>query len=108
MRSFRPILFTIVPVGQKLVRGVTLYENTWFDHIIVGHPELIDRLEMVEMTIAVPTTIYESSSVAGSLLFYRSGMVDDAGRFLRVVVGTDRSVKSAYFTSEHGGKQRWP
>jgi hypothetical protein len=93
---------------QNLLGAVSLYEDTWLDHIIVRHPELNGRLSMVEETVLAPTAIFASTSVAGSYLLVRNGMVDRAGRLLRVVVGMDRSVRSAYFSSAAGGTQLWP
>lgn len=75
---------------------------------MVRHPELNGKLDMVEATVSAPTAIYASTSVAGSFLFVRNDMVASAGRFLRVVVGTNREVRTAYFTSASGGRQIWP
>jgi hypothetical protein len=107
MRGFRQILFSMRPAGQNLLGTVTLYEDTWLDYIIVRHPELNGRLSMVEETVRAPTAIFASTSVAGSHLLVRNGMVNRAGRLLSFVVGTDRSVRSAYFSSAAGRTQLW-
>ena len=90
------------------MRAVTLHQDTWDTHIIVHHPEMIGFEAEVERVVSMPTAIHASTSVAGSFLFVNSGIVDANGRFLRVAVGADRSVKSAYFSSATGGSQLWP
>jgi hypothetical protein len=108
MRGLQPVLFSHVPAGQNLMRAVTLYEGTWQNHIIVRHPEVSGSLVQVEETVSMPTTIFASSSAAGSFLFVKAGIVDSNGRSLRVVVGADCAVKTAYFSSAPGGSQLWP
>jgi hypothetical protein len=88
--------------------AVTLYQDTWDNHIIVKHPEINGSAAMIEATVENPTAIYESTSVLGSFVFARNGMTDVAGRSLRVIVGADRSVKTAYFSSASAGRKRWP
>src|SRR5260370_42120856 len=105
MRAFRPISFRVVPAGQNLIGAVTLYEDTWLNHIIVRHPELRGSLHMVEETVRPPSRIYASTSVSGSVLFVRNGMVDATGRLLRVRVGADCVGMSAYFTTAPGATQ---
>lgn len=108
MQGFRPVLFTVQPAGQNLIRAVTLYEDTWQTHIIVNHPDVANMLREVELTVHTPTAIYASTSVAGSFLFVKSGIVDSGGRSLRVVVRATGSISSAYFSSAQGGSQLWP
>jgi len=96
------------PAGQKLIRAVTLYEDTWLTHILVRHPEVANRLADIEMIAAHPTSIYASTSGAGSLLFVKSGIVDQTGRSLRVAVKPAGSISTAYFSSAAGGSQVWP
>jgi hypothetical protein len=90
------------------MRSVTLYEDTWFGHILVRHPELSGKLDMVEAAVSAPTAIYASTSIAGSFLFVRNDMIDSTGRFLRVVGRANREVRTVYFTSASGGRQIWP
>lgn len=108
MPRYRPILCGVVPAGQNLVRAVTLYEDTWRNHIVVRHPELNGSLQMLEETVTAPTAIYASTSQAGSFLFVKNGIADAGGRLLRVVVRADLSVSTAYFSSATGGSQLWP
>jgi len=108
MASFRPIIFSVVPASQKLMGAVTLHQDTWDNHITVYHPEMIGLEAKVERVVSTPTAIYASTSAAGSFLFVNTGIVDVTNRFLRVAVGADRSVKSAYFSSATGGSQLWP
>jgi hypothetical protein len=108
MQGFRPVLFTVQPAGQNLIRAVTLYEDTWQTHIIVNHPDVANMLREVELTARAPTVIYASTSVVGSFLFVGSGIVDFGGRSLRVVVRAAGSISSAYFSSAQGGSQLWP
>jgi hypothetical protein len=108
MRGYQHVLFSVRPAGQNLIGDVTLYEDTWQNHIITGHTALVGSLADVEFVVSAPTTIFASTSVAGSYLFVKTGIGDSAGRSLRVAVGADRSVKSAYFSSAPGGSQLWP
>jgi len=108
MAPFRPTIFVVLPAGQRLLGSVTLHQDTWDQHIVIRHPEMSGLVSEVEEVVSTPTAIYASSSTAGSFLFVKAGIVDINGRFLRVAVGADRSVKSAYFTSATGGSQLWP
>ena len=108
MASFRPIIFCVTPAGQTLMGAVTLHQDTWDNHITFYHPEMIGLEGNVERVVSAPSAIYGSTSVAGSFLFVNTGIVDVTKRFLRVAVGADRSVKSAYFSSATGGSQLWP
>jgi hypothetical protein len=108
MASFRPVIFSVIPAGQTLMGAVTLHQDTWDNHITVNHPEMIGLDDKVELVVSTPSAIYASTSMAGSFLFVNTGIVDVTNRFLRVAVGADRSVKSAYFSSATGGSPLWP
>jgi hypothetical protein len=64
MREFRPVVFSIRPAGQNLLRTVTLYEDTWQQHIVVNHPDVAGRLADVELTASMPTVMLSSNSAA--------------------------------------------
>lgn len=74
---------------------------------MVRHPEVAGCLSQVEEIVSAPSNIYASTSQGGGYLFVKQGIVDQGGRFLRVVVGLDKSVKSAYYSSATGS-QLWP
>jgi hypothetical protein len=87
------------------MRSVIPYEDTWFGHVLVRHPELSGKLDIIEAAVSAPIAIYAGTSIAGSFLFVINDMIDSAGPFLRVVVGAKREVRTAYFTSASGGRQ---
>jgi hypothetical protein len=106
----RPYLFILTPADQNIadiVGKVILYSDMWYAHIVIAHPELKNKLFMVEEIITRPSSIYRSSSVAGSFIFTRSEMKDKYGRLLRVVVkpvvGNLSTVSTVYFSKHSGG-----
>lgn len=97
---------------------VSLSMQTWEKHIIAGHPELRDLLNIVTQTLQEPEIVIESASQEGIFLYYRltgRRILRHNDLFMAVVVRRDKQtktgiVKTAYVTKEtkkEGGKLVW-
>jgi hypothetical protein len=78
---------------------VTLYQDTWNDHIIGHHPEMRGREGSVHGALSQPSCVYESSSDPNRAIFISDGIKSQRGSPLAVYV--DRSsatVCSAYYS----------
>lgn len=98
---------SVIPANVRPVQRIVLHEDTWERHILIGHPELIGREQLVEEVVTHPTAIYSSNVLTADYLFVNSRVTDSAGRLLRVVVRAG-IVVSAYYTSATGGRRIWP
>lgn len=83
----------------------TLWDNTWRDHIIKGHPEVIGKLRGVQQTVQRPTLVCEATT-PDYFTFVSHTDVDYSGNPLVVVVSTlDSSGTPAVATAYYGGKK---
>ena len=55
----RPTLVPLFSLPSPLASlgNVTLFKNTWEDHILVGHPEMLGKIDAVQRTIVSPTAV---------------------------------------------------
>jgi hypothetical protein len=108
---FRPLVFevhpTSIPPNRRPVNTVALHENTWEQHILLNHPELQGKEQSVQEVAETPSAVYASNSLVTDYLFVKAGVVDSAGRLLRVVV-RGGVVVTAYYSSATGGRLVWP
>ncbi|MFH1417156.1 MAG: hypothetical protein ABII12_02570 [Planctomycetota bacterium] len=58
---------------DPLRREITLYDRTWFGHIVKGHPEIAEDRLLVEQAVTRPTEIRQSASDPDCRLYYGSG-----------------------------------
>lgn len=96
---------------------VTLYDNTWSDHIELGHPEMAGKQSNVVKTLQSPSYVCEASRPA-YVMFVNQTDVDPTGAPHVVCVSptTDKSgapvVVTSYFDKRYNQpskfKQIWP
>jgi hypothetical protein len=110
--QYRSKIFTTPSPIPRVIKDITLYEDTWDAKIVPKHPEMQDRVQDVEATTISSTSGWESLTVQGNLVFVNESVVDSTGRVLRVAVmpvGICGEVRSAYFSSNlTPGKKIWP
>lgn len=97
MNQNRPILFaanTPLPGLSK----VTLYADTWTDHVLQRHPEMVGRETEVQSVLSTPTTVSTRSGDSHRVLFSKSGVTSPSGSPLIVAVDHDAAtVCTAFF-----------
>lgn len=108
-------IFTVeTPVPE--CRVVTLYEDTWDQHIITGHPEMIGHLGAVEQALVAPTFVCDGN-LGDSFQFVNATPEPDIlSPTIVVVHGVSTGeliVKTAYkgrksHTNTTGKNVRWP
>jgi hypothetical protein len=54
-------------------REITLYEDTWYDHIMEKHRTLAGRLSVVEAAIVRAETVTHDRTSQSRECFYRNG-----------------------------------
>ena len=89
---------------REVLKGrlVTLYEDTWMEHVTLDHPEVASYLEDVQRTIESPNIVYRSGVRPDSEISITMG---DHGQypsaFLSVAVlyekSTEGIVRTAHF-----------
>lgn len=47
----------VLRCADRWGREVILYEDTWYDKILVDHPEVADELDVVELTLTNPDRV---------------------------------------------------
>jgi hypothetical protein len=93
----RKPLFVIATPLEGL-SNVTLYEDTWTDHIVKGHPVMADKQELVRMTTAAPTVITLGTSNQGYMVFVNQAETSSSGSPLTVVIDPrDQIICTAYY-----------
>lgn len=77
---------------------ITLYADTWQDHILVNHPEMAHKLETVREIVRNPTLVCQSATESDRALFMSSAMTSRRGSPLVVAVDArDGTVCTAYY-----------
>ncbi len=91
---------------DPLGRVVVLHDNTWFGHIIRGHPEMTRYRGLVEQTIRAPAEILVSHSDPDCRSYFGPG---PRGLLVHVVVDVVRGiVKTAHLARRiTGGSVEW-
>jgi hypothetical protein len=97
---------------------VTLFEDTWKDHIELNHPELQGKENNVYRTLQTPTFISKATNPDTNFAFLNTGDIDEKGQALMVVVNpVDNQtgkpfVASAYYTNSNKfnlpDRKLWP
>lgn len=101
------------PTGLTVILRV----QTWERHVVVGHPELKDLLDVVTRTILEPEVVVESPSQPFTQLYYRltgRSLFRRNDIYMTVVVRVNPesgsgTVKTAYLVKKikEGGKLIW-
>ncbi len=108
--SIRKIKLQIQDPRNKIV---TLFEDTWEEHIIEGHPEMENHLEDVKMTIENPDIIREGRK-SDTELYFKANSISNiqlSGTF--VATKDINGIKSIVITAYDGnntiskGKIKW-
>jgi len=90
---------------------ISLQMETWERHIIVGHPEIHDMLDLVAETLSSPQVVMEQQQALGSVCFYYRLTGRSFYRrndiYMSVVVDSDDAnkvgvVKTAHLVKEIG------
>lgn len=98
----RKVLISAPSAAPALIQGtVTLYEQTWLQHVQQRHPEVL--LGHIRQAMTDPCIISPSKTETGAYLLVNEGAKNDAGQVLRVPVrpmsdGTN-IVTTAYYAS---------
>jgi hypothetical protein len=104
---------------DPLGRTVVLYEDTWYDHICVEHPNLRDQIHLVQATIEHPEGIYFDAAYVERESYYRPMWLAKRRTLLKVSVEFEApdeydqlvgTVVTAYPTAsvKQGESHRWP
>ena len=67
-------------------RGIMVIceKSQWQQHIIGGHPEVEDKLEIVKNTIIDPDIIYQSEDDSKRDIYFKQ--MDDNNKYMKVIV----------------------
>lgn len=95
--------------GQTVVGSF----SAW-DHVVDGHPEMADKLDLVKQAISAPKSVHETGTSTRRLI--RSETITSGfwkGSFVKVLVNYTKGgvgfLITAYLdTLEPRGKQIWP
>jgi len=104
---------------DPLDRTVLLYEDTWYDHVCVEHPNLHDLIHLVQVTIEHPERINFDAAFAKRESYYRPVWLAKRRTLMKVSVEFDApdaydqivgTVVTAYPTVsvKQGETRRWP
>ncbi|HUY12972.1 MAG TPA: hypothetical protein VMX16_04970, partial [Terriglobia bacterium] len=94
------VLAEFDPQGFK----ICLHLDTWEKHIIIGHPEMRDKLDLIAKTICEPEIIQQSPSVPTTYFYYRMTGRTQYRRndlYVIVVVHRDESTKTGFIKTAH-------
>jgi len=97
-----PVFTVTTPVPTA--PSVTLWDNTWSNHIQTGHPEMAGKLPNMQATLSAPSMVCEATN-PDYLVFVSSTDVDAKGNPLVVCVSPVDSDGPAVVTAYHGGKK---
>ena len=101
----------VLRCADRWGREVVLYEDTWYDKILVDHPEMADGLDAIETVLTNPDRVNFDAMHNTGENFYRYGVLrySHDSFYLKVVVrfevrdGRMRGIViSAYPTRHHG------
>lgn len=106
--SERRVLFVC---ADRLGREIVLYEDTWYDHILVDHPRMANRVDALEQTITRPDRITRDRFIPERECYYRTGILPppDKRYYLKVVIefvgvgpdGIERGIVVTAYPSPH-------
>ncbi len=100
MTSFAPPRAPLFAVDTPVpgFERVTLYLDTWQDHVVSRHPELQGREEQVRGILIAPTLVCRSTSEESRAIFLRRDILSPKGSPLLVIVDRQAlAVCTAYF-----------
>lgn len=111
----KPLFSVATPFPPTPV--VTLYDNTWVNHIEANHPEMAGLQPNLQATLSSPTYVCEATS-PGYFMFVNHTDVDSKGAPHVVCVSTSSDtsgspvVTTSYFSKKHKDltkvKKVWP
>jgi len=85
---------------------MTLHDRTWFNHILIRHPEMFQHRGLAEQAISNPLEIHISLSDADSRTYY--GLGPRASIMIAVVGDVVKGlVKTAFLTNRTKGVREW-
>src|SRR6266446_4078389 len=95
-KKVRPPLFTVATPYPK-ASPVTLYSETWCDHIIVRHPEMSGQEAAVLQVASNPTIVFPGN-MPNTAMFVNQEVTTPRGTPLVVIVDEqDKFIRSAYY-----------
>lgn len=103
----RIVLSVQTPYTQ--VSQATLTSETWEKKILVAHPEMVNRLPDIELTLKNPSVICEGTTNSKNVVFVNKLTTSPSGSPLAVYVRTDDGlVRSASFRQDFKFENRGP
>jgi hypothetical protein len=72
--------------ADRTGREIVIYQDRWYEHIMVDHKELSGREEVVRATLEQPDTIRQDRYRSDRECYYRQGDLPARHRFVKVVV----------------------
>jgi hypothetical protein len=110
VRGNRDIRYICRCAAQSVLPGaIILYTDTWEDHIVWGHPDVL--LEHVQNTLDDPDYICASATEPGDWVLVCEGYTNEHGDSIRVAVREvdgQKIVTSAYYSqSDWHGRKIW-
>lgn len=93
----REILFVVTtPVPD--FETVTCFEDSWACHIAAEHPDVAEKLPIVQAVISDPTHVLSfNDRVPSNVIFFNENISNDQNEPLFVIVNRDKlDVRSAY------------
>ena len=83
---------------------ITLHLDTWEKHILVGHPEMAELLDLVKKTIVEPEVIQQSPRQPTTHYYYRLAgrrVLRQDDLFVIVVASRDDESKTGFIKTAH-------
>jgi hypothetical protein len=87
--------FSAVPVA-------TLTVETWYTHIQLHRPQLVDKSHWLSATLSAPTAVCEGTTDGTNFVFVNQGLTTGTGTPLAVFVNQEGLVDSAGFRRDFG------
>jgi hypothetical protein len=81
----RPKIFVVSSPVPSLFQNIVLYQQTWAEHIVPGHPDVATHIDSVKATVANPSMIIESAT-EGNFKFINLDVVNELNEPLTVPV----------------------
>lgn len=97
MSKDRKPLF-VVPTPLPGLPRVTLFADTWLDHIVQQHPYMQGKKTVVQATVSTPSVIMPGTSNPNYVVFVNQSVTSSAGNPLTVMINPkDQIIVTALF-----------